>query len=186
MSINFIPNDPLALASLPMRQKAPQANRPMTRAGFNFFDSVREGRFNPGTPEFLFWQCRDAALLALDVWEALNGALSQWARARPNRRRLDLLQDEGDDLNAFYDGQSLCFFHHRSGKNRIFSGASTDVVAHEAGHAFLDTLRPDLWDSPFTEHGAFHEAFGDCIALLTAFFDQPTRKALLAISPRAL
>ncbi|HLM03443.1 MAG TPA: M36 family metallopeptidase, partial [Pyrinomonadaceae bacterium] len=59
----------------------------------------------------------------------------------------------------------------------------TDVVAHEAGHALLDTIRPDLWTSTLTEPNAFHEAFGDCMAILTALFDQETRVALLAESP---
>lgn len=183
MPINFIPNDPLAISSLPMRQKAPRANRPASRAGFNFVNAAAEGVFSRGTPGFLFWQCREAALLALEVWETLNGNLSRWARATPNRKKLNLLQNDGDDLNAFYDGQSLAFFEHTTGTRTTFSGASTDVVAHEAGHGLLDTLRPELFGSPITEQGAFHEAFGDCIALLTAFFDQPTRNALLAAAP---
>lgn len=166
-----------------MRQKTSRPNRPSTRAGFNFSGAVAEGLFNPGTPGFLFWQCREAALLAVEVWESLNGNLLKWARATPNPRKLNLLQDNGDVLNAFYDGQSLAFFHHPTGSKTTFSGASTDVVAHEAGHGFLDTLRPELFLSPITEQGAFHEAFGDCIAILTALADQPTRQALLAASP---
>lgn len=51
------------------------------------------------------------------------------------------------------------------------------------GHALLDTIRPDLWDTAFPETNAFHEAFGDCIALLTAFSDQATRAQLLQVAP---
>lgn len=182
MPINFIPNDPLAMGSLPMRQKSPRPNRPSTRAGFTYNNRATEGNYNPGTSKFLFWQCREAALAAVDVWEMLQGPLLQWARARPNRRRLALQQDEGIDLNAYYDGQSLRFFEYTGGGKTTYSGASTDVVAHEAGHGLLDAIRPDLWDVHFTEVGAFHEAFGDCMALLTAFSDQATRNALL--SPR--
>jgi hypothetical protein len=166
-----------------MRQQAPQPNRPANRAGFTFVAAVGEGLFNPGSPEFLFWQCREAALMAVARWEDLDGHLSQWARATPNRRRLALLQDEGVDLNAFYDGQSLSFFHFQTGAKKTFSGANTDVVAHETGHALLDAIRPDLWDTNFPEVGAFHEAFGDCMALLTALSDRTTRMALLAASP---
>jgi hypothetical protein len=183
MPINFIPNDPLS-GTLPMRQVPPRPNRPATRAGFNFVNTSPEGLFNMGTPGFVFWQTREAALLALEVWEALNGNLSRWARAgTPGSRKLALLQDNGDDLNAFYDGQSLSFFHHTTGTRTTFSGASTDVVAHEAGHALLDTVRPPLFESALTEHGAFHEAFGDCMALIVGFFDRDTRVALLAASP---
>ena len=181
MPINFIPNDPGAGNASPMRQVAPRPNRPAARAGFNFFNPAPEGLFNPGTPQFLFWQTREAALLAVEVWENLNGNLSRWARSG-NARRLDLRQDAGDDLNAFYDGDSLQFFHHTTGTRTTFSGASTDVVAHEAGHAFLDTLRPELFLSTITEQGAFHEAFGDCIALVAGLFDRNTRAALLNAS----
>jgi hypothetical protein len=183
MPINFIPNDPLAQNSVPIRQVSPHPDRPANRAGFNFFNAVPEGLFNPGTPEFLFWQCREAALSALEVWESLNGNLSRWGRARPDPRRLSLIQDGGDDLNAGYDGQSLEFFHHTTGNKTTQAAASTDVVAHEAGHAFLDTLRPEIFLSSVTEQGAFHEAFGDCMALLTALFDRRTRQALLAATP---
>jgi hypothetical protein len=48
------------------------------------------------------------------------------------------------------------------------------------GHGLLDTIRPELWDAPFLEAGAFHEAFGDCMAILTALADLDTRKSLLA------
>jgi hypothetical protein len=44
-------------------------------------------------------------------------------------------------------------------------------------------LRPELFSSNVTEHGAFHEAFADCIAILVALFDEKTRKALLAVTP---
>ena len=183
MTINFIPNDPLAVSAVPMRQKTPHADRPANRAGFIFSNIAPEGLFNPGTPQFLFWQCREAALLAVEVWEALAGPLTKWARATPNIKKLRLLQDNGDDLNAFYNGQSLSFFHHPTGSKTTFSGASTDVVAHESGHGFLDVIRPDLWSSMLTETGAFHEAFGDCMALLTAFSDQISRQKLLSVSP---
>jgi hypothetical protein len=183
MPINFIPNDPLAIASLPIRQKAPRPNRPGNRAGFNFFNAVGEGLFNPGTPEFLFWQCREAALLSMEVWESLNGNLTRWGQfVAPDRSKLDLVQDGGVTLNAFYDRQSLSFFHNTTGNKTTFSGASTDVVAHESGHGFLDTMRPELFGSNITEHGAFHEAFGDCVALLVAFSDQDTRTALLDVT----
>jgi hypothetical protein len=181
MAINFIPNDPAAINAMAMREVTPRPNRPATRAGFNFFNPAAEGLFDPGTPEFLFWQTREAALLAVEVWEDLNGNLSRWARSS-DTRKLDLLQDDGDDLNAFYDGESLSFFHHTTGNRTTFSGASTDVVSHEAGHGFLDTLRPELFGSTITEQGAFHEAFGDCIALTVGLFDRDTRVALLNAS----
>jgi hypothetical protein len=183
MPINYIPNDPLAQAAPPIRQKEPRPNRGPGVAGFTFVDAQPQGVGVPGTPQFLFWQCREAALAAVEAWEAVDGPVTQWARATPDRKKLALRPNEGIDLNAFYDGQSLSFFEFTSPGKTTFSGASTDVVAHEAGHALLDRIRPDLWGATFVEAGAFHEAFGDCLALLTALTDQQTRQALLAASP---
>lgn len=183
MAINFVRNDPRAVQFVPMRTTAPRPNRPASKAGFDFFGASAQGRFQPGTPEFLFWQCREAALISVKVWEQLHASLTSWSTEAVNPRKLKLVQDGGDDLNAFYDREHLAFFHHTTGTRTTLSGASTDVVAHEAGHAFLDVLRPELFVSNVTEHGAFHEAFGDCIAILVALFDQKTRKALLGVSP---
>jgi hypothetical protein len=183
MPINFIPNDPLALSSLPMRTQEARRNRAAGQAGFTFVNQASQGIYNPGTPEFLFWQCREAALATLEMWETLNGSLTSWARSAPDRKKLELNQNAGMQLNAYYDGNSLSFFQFTTGAKTTFSGASTDVVAHEAGHALLDTIRPDLWSSTLTEPNAFHEAFGDCIAILTALFDRETRVTLLAASP---
>ncbi len=177
MPVNFIPNDPLARHP-GMRSIDPRSKRPSNRVGFNYFSPAPEGQYNPGTREFLYWQCREAALMSLDLWETLDGRLRNWA---VNRRRLDLRQDAGNDLNAYYDRRSLSFFRATIGQKTTYSGASTDVVAHEAGHAFLDAIRPDLWDSFYPEVNAFHEGFGDIIAILTALADRETRVKLFAL-----
>lgn len=180
MPINFIPNDPLAGSTAPaMRAQKKHPNRPASRAGLTFSGAVAEGTLQPGTPGFLFWQCREAGLSALETWESVAGKLIRW---QGNRKKLPLRQDVGVDLNAFYDRASFSFFHRTIGSTTLFSGQSTDVVSHEVGHGLLDSIRPDLWDAPFLETGAFHEAFGDCVAVLTALSDRETRQKLLAVT----
>ena len=183
MTINFIVNDPLAVDAVPMRTKDPLPDRQGGQAGLSLMPGPPAGLFPPESPDFVFWQSREAALTAIQTWESLNGLLSQWGPKTNNPAKLDLLWDAGDDLNAYYNRRSLSFFHHTTGTNTFYSGASTDVVAHESGHAFLDALRPELYNPSITEHAAFHEAFGDCTAILTALSDQDTRVALLALSP---
>ena len=85
-----------------------------------------------------------------------------------------MLTDAGDDLNAFYDRDSLQFFSHTFDGVTVNSAESVDVVTHEQGHAFLDAIRPDFFDVPFIEVGALHEAFGDCMAILAALEDSPS------------
>jgi hypothetical protein len=185
MAINFIPNDPHAGSKAPpLRRKTPRANRPAGRAGFTFHDPEPEKQYEPGTPGFLFWQCREAALAAVATWESHAGSLGSWWDAR---KRLDLYQDavkqlgSEPDLNAFYDRDGFQFFEFDDGTKTTFSGESTDVVAHEVGHGLLDALRPDLWDAPFLEVNSFHEAFGDSVAILTALADPSSRTALLGV-----
>lgn len=180
MSINFIPNDPRAGSSAPsIRVQSKRANRLSTRSGFTFSNVSPEGVAAPGTPQFLFWQCREAAIAAVEAWEASAGPHKRW---QGNRKKLALLQDVGVDLNAFYDQQSFSFFHQTLGTDTFFSGASTDVVAHEIGHGLLDSIRPDFFSVNFLEVGAFHEAFGDCLAILTALADKDSRVKLLAVT----
>ena len=180
MSINFIPNDPSAGSTAPgLRVQAKHANRPSTRADFTLANTQSEGVAAPGTARFLFWQCREAALSAVDAWEAVAGNITRW---QGNRRRLALRQDAGVDLNAYYDRTSFSFFHQAVSGTTYYSGASTDVVSHEVGHGLLDSIRSDLWDAAFLETGAFHESFGDCMAVLTALSDRDTRVKLLAVT----
>lgn len=174
MPINFIPNDPTVLSRLPMRSKTPRSERPAGRARFRYVEHNPARRYEPGTPDFLFWQTREAALATMQLWESLDEPITKWARS-PNRRVLDLYPDSAQpDLNAYYDGESLGFFHYDLARGTYYSGASMEIVSHEVGHALLDVIRPDLWDSLLPETGAFHEAFGDCISMLTCFTDSET------------
>jgi len=180
LSINFIPNDPGAGTTAPaMREQPKRANRPASKSGFTLNGVVPEGSFALGTSQFLFWQCREAAIAAVEAWEASVGAHTKW---QGNRKKLPLLPDAGEDLNAFYDRQTFSFFHKNVAGTTFFSGVSTDVVAHEVGHGLLDSVRQDFFDVNFLEVGALHEAFGDCVALLTALNDKETREKLLTVA----
>jgi hypothetical protein len=180
MPINYIPNDANAGSTAPgIRSQTKRPNRPASRASFTFIAEPAEGEFEPGTPEFLFWQSREAALAALDAWEGSVGPHTNW---QGNRKKIPLLPDQDEDLNAFYDRDSFSFFHKTVGGTTFFSGESTDVVAHEVGHGLLDSVRPEFFDVNFLEVGAFHEAFGDCTALLTALSDSDSRKKLLDVT----
>jgi hypothetical protein len=190
MTINFIPNDPNARNDMPARQQPARPDRPAGRATFSFVAHQPEQTFEFGTTDFLFWQSREAALAAIDAWEAFAGPLTSWADRSDNPRRIDLSPIfDGDPemvgpkrLNAFYDGEGVRFFDFDNGEETIFSGNSTDTVSHEVGHALLDSQRPELFQSFLPEVNAFHEGFADCVAILTALADRATRVRLLQVS----
>jgi len=124
------------------------------------------GRYEPGTPEFLYWE------LAF----ALDRGKRFWTRRLPRPgvwnpgAILPAVPVAGQDFNAFYDRTALRFFRGVDPRTKaaVYSGASPDVSTHEQGHAILDAMRPDLWDAPHFEVAAFHEAFGDLAAIFGA------------------
>jgi len=180
MPINFITNDPDAGPTAPgLHSQSARPTRPASRSGFTLSGTFPQGTFAPGTPQFLFWQSREAAIAAVEAWEASSGPHTKW---QGNRSKLPLLPDVGVDLNAFYNRANFSFFHKTLGAQTFFSGESTDVVAHEIGHGLVDSIRPDFFSVNFLEVAAFHEAAGDCVAILTALNDLDTRKKLLAVT----
>lgn len=92
-------------------------------------------------------------------------AIQRWAAVS----NLVVLPRAGSDLNAYYDRGSLRFFYFQVPvTNKIlYTCESTDIVAHEFGHAFLDILRPELFSLQSYEAWAFHESFGDITAILS-------------------
>src|SRR5205814_1705073 len=102
------------------------------------FCRATAGVFSAGTIGFLFWQSREAALAALEAFESAAGPLLQWPSAA--KRPLPLDVDVGQELNSYYDRKSSSFFHSPPSGGPIYTGASTDCVAHEVGHAILTAL----------------------------------------------
>src|SRR5687768_6721534 len=184
MPIRYIPNDPEARRGAPAREIAPSRKRAKGRTDFDFGTMPKAKVWPLDTDEFLFWQCREALLRSLAMWEKIAGRLVTW-QGGGARKRISVLIDAGADINAYYGRGELGFYSNLSAKGKLRRFAfSVDVVAHEAGHAFLDVIRPDLFDTPYLETNAFHEAFGDCIAILTSLADPEVRAVLLKRDPK--
>jgi hypothetical protein len=82
-------------------------------------------------------------------------------------RDLVVVPRAGKDLNAFYNRRSMQFFYIAHPKiGTIYTADSSDIVAHELGHAILDSYRPDTWGAAGLEVWSFHEAFADLTAML--------------------
>lgn len=97
----------------------------------------------------------------------------QWATGLS---KLSTFSDQGEMLNAYYsrlDG-GLYFFHHTDPVTQelVHTAASGEVSSHEAGHAILDAVRPSYFGTWTSEPMAFHESFGDVLALLVSLHDE--------------
>ena len=135
--------------------------------------AVRPGPYEVGTAEFRYWTAAEALRRGADFWTARLPSL-KWQTGSI----LNVLLDEGTDLNAYYDRQALTFFHGQTSTGPVYSGESPDILCHEMGHAVLDGLKPQLWNVASHEAAAFHEAFGDMSAILAAL-QLPTMRQLV-------
>ncbi|WP_371667221.1 hypothetical protein OG985_06180 [Streptomyces sp. NBC_00289] len=132
----------------------------------------------PGTEAFRYWVAADALSRTSKAWGPLVPEGTQW---HPTvGRALTSHLDAGNDLNAFYDREGLWFFRRTVAGVTVAACESSEVVEHEAGHAILDALRPQLFNAASAETAALHEAFGDISALTTSLGLESLRIAVLA------
>lgn len=175
MPIRYIHNDP---ASLPYLETVRDARGQRVGQLARFSVSLpAEGVYERTTPEFVDLQCHEAALRTLDAWETVSAPFRLWHNGQ---RAIALEPRRETGIGASYERTSIGFDYHPFSNPSFFAGASTDAVSHEIGHAILDALRPELWDSFFAEVAAFHEGFSDCVSLLVALLDETVLSALFA------
>ncbi|MBM3461034.1 MAG: hypothetical protein FJX76_02935 [Armatimonadetes bacterium] len=116
----------------------------------------------------------------VQLFEDAMGQPLKWAFRGSH---LDIRPDEGEMLNAYYsrDEGGLSFFHAKDPVTGqvVYSGDSGEVTSHEAGHAILDALRPGWLMAWSPDPAAFHESFGDVVAILVSLHDGPTLDKLV-------
>jgi len=95
----------------------------------------------------------------------------------------------GLDANAYYsrNEKALRFFYfHPSGNESnplVYSCRSFDIVAHEVGHAALDSLKPEWLSSSWhPQTGGLHESFGDLTAIFTMLAQMDVCEAIIVES----
>lgn len=180
MSIRFVRNDSIRQFRL-QSTLSPAAQPTGRRVSFTYVDEAPEAVYPADDDRrFVFWQCRESAIRTLEAWESISSRLRLW---QSGNRQLEISHNHGLGLEALYDRRRLSFYRWESSDPHTYTAASVDAVAHEVGHAILDALRPDLWNSLYPEVVAFHEGFADCIALVTGLFDRLQREALIARAP---
>lgn len=118
-------------------------------------------------------------LRVLDLFEEAE-ALGRRVKWAFSGEQLLVVPRAGEWANAFYDreSRSLQFFFFtpdadadlpKKKRRTIYTSLSPDIVAHEAGHAVLDAIAPDLYDAVTPQALAMHEAIADLIAAFFTF-----------------
>lgn len=108
------------------------------------------------------------------------GRTIDWAFGGP---QLMVVPRAGDWANAFYERNSrslqLFFFHPGDRRRPVYTCHSQDILAHEATHAILDGIAPDLYGASTPQSLGIHEAVADIGALLMAFRSRSLAKRVL-------
>jgi hypothetical protein len=134
-------------------------------------------RYPRNTAEFRYWQAAWALALGVNSWAPWCPVGTRWSTVMDP---MDVALDVGVDLNAFYSRiAGLRFFHDTVQNVTIFSAQSSNICWHELGHAILDAVKPDVFDAPFIEAGAFHESFGDMCSFLSGLQVPTLRQMVL-------
>ncbi len=173
--VNVFTNDPSAKGLGLEQVVLPTGKSPFVIPGW----TGAGGLFNPGTPEFEAGELFVVLTQTYAAWTDFFGADFIW---QPGFSQLPIYPRAGQDFNAYYDRKGLKFFYNtdKATNQMMYTCESSDIVAHECGHAVLDAHHPDYWDSLLSETGAFHEAFGDMSAMLVTLGDPNVRAAILA------
>jgi hypothetical protein len=133
----------------------------------------------PGSPQFRQVNAWAIVEFALSFFEdpAILGRKIPWAFGA---NRLILVPHAGYARNAYYDRNTgtLQFYYCGPVEDRVYTCLSHDIIAHEAGHAILDGIRPYYIEPTSAQTAGFHEFFADLTAVMLALRHNPVRKAV--------
>lgn len=118
------------------------------------------------------------AASTLAAFEAALGRRLAWGFPA---HQLYLVPHAFPEANAFYSPQdrAIYFGYVPGAEPEIQTALSHDIIAHETTHAILDGLRRRYIEPGLPDQLAFHEALGDCVALLSVFsFEEMVAHAL--------
>lgn len=102
----------------------------------------------------------------IDLYEKLLGKTINWSWQNEGINEPLRIKISNYDINARYFREHKCIEldYYGPEKNLVYNCRSVDLVAHETGHAILDTLQP-LWSKGIIETKGLAEAFCDITAM---------------------
>lgn len=138
-----------------------------------------------GDPSF---HARNVYALVMRTLARFEYALGRRVGWGFDAHQLKVIPHAFEEMNAFYsrEAESLVFGYYGTENGTAFTCLSNDVVVHEAAHALLDGLRKRFMAPSSPDQAAFHEAFGDIVALLSVFSLSDVLETLLELrTPKA-
>jgi hypothetical protein len=137
--------------------------------------------FGPESRKFDQVQAFTSAQKTLDLFEGYAGRSLPWAF---DAETLGVGPHAGEGANAYYQRSfgaiSFYSFPSKALGKTVHTSQSAETVAHETGHAILDGLKPQYGHTFDRETKAFHEAFGDCAAMLLTLSRPGARARILS------
>ncbi len=185
VTISYLPQDtgmiPVQQGKVEEKLEAgPTGSRLRVSVPRNFPQATpdKDGNFNfkPDDPNFDSVNTYYVANQTLKVAEEYAGREIPWSFTEELGREQMIIHPHAGSgvVNAFYssEGGNINFFNYKNEDKVVHrTGMQSDVVAHEAGHAILDALRPTYIRTLAVPAGGFHESFGDMIAMLRALHE---------------
>jgi hypothetical protein len=147
----------------------------------------------PGTDAFDSVHTFAVVRQTLTMYQRLmsNAVPWQW-NSGFNADPIEVYPHAGVAMNAYYcrsDRSLKFFFYHKLGNSseRIYTCRSTDIIAHETGHAILDGIKP-LWLAANTlpQTSALHEAFADLTAIFVSLSHMDQIEAIITQTKASL
>jgi hypothetical protein len=121
---------------------------------------------------------RDPGFHAENVYGLVMHTLGRFEAALGRRvdwqfraHQIKVIPHAFDVANAYYsrENESIFFGYFSQPSGRVFTCLAHDIVVHETTHALLDGLRSRFLVPSSPDQAAFHEAYADIVALLSAF-----------------
>ncbi len=134
-----------------------------------------EAPFEPKSNEELLddpgFHARNAYALVMRTLARFEYALGRRVSWGFDAHQLKVVPHAFEEMNAFYsrEAESLVFGYYQAKEGVAFTCLSHDIVVHETSHALLDGLRTRFMAPSSPDQAAFHEGFGDIVALLSVF-----------------
>ncbi len=131
------------------------------------------------------FQARNVYALVMRTLARFEYALGRRVGWGFDAHQLKVVPHAFEEMNAFYsrEAQSLVFGYYQAAEGTAFTCLSHDIVVHETTHALLDGLRKRFMEPSSPDQAAFHEGFGDIVALLSVFSLSKVLRRLLEERP---